>query len=102
MPALDITWIRGQFPALAQKVGNHPAVFFDGPGGTQVPQRVIEPALCLTADEVAWVVERLILAPSSTAEELSRSKPRPEVVVKRLSPFEKWSNVIAIAHESHP
>jgi cysteine desulfurase family protein (TIGR01976 family) len=42
MPALDITWIRGQFPALAQKVGNHPAVFFDGPGGTQVPQRVID------------------------------------------------------------
>jgi cysteine desulfurase family protein (TIGR01976 family) len=42
MPALDITWIRSQFPALAQKVGNHPAVFFDGPGGTQVPQRVID------------------------------------------------------------
>jgi hypothetical protein len=63
---------------------------------------VIEPALCLTADEVAWVVERMILAPTSTAEELSRIKPRPEVVVKRLPPFEKWSNVIAIAHESHP
>ncbi len=42
MPALDLAWIRGQFPALAQKVGSHPAVFFDGPGGTQVPQRVID------------------------------------------------------------
>jgi selenocysteine lyase/cysteine desulfurase len=42
MPALDLTWIRSQFPALAQKVGNYPAVFFDGPGGTQVPQRVID------------------------------------------------------------
>jgi len=42
MPALDITWVRAQFPALAQEMNGHPAVFFDGPGGTQVPQRVIE------------------------------------------------------------
>ncbi len=42
MPSLDLAWIRGQFPALAQTVGGHPAVFFDGPGGTQVPQRVID------------------------------------------------------------
>jgi selenocysteine lyase/cysteine desulfurase len=42
MPALDLAWIRSQFPALAQTVGSHPAVFFDGPGGTQVPQRVID------------------------------------------------------------
>jgi cysteine desulfurase family protein (TIGR01976 family) len=42
MPSLDLAWIRNQFPALAQKVGSHPAVFFDGPGGTQVPQRVID------------------------------------------------------------
>jgi cysteine desulfurase family protein (TIGR01976 family) len=40
--ALDITWVRAQFPALAQTVNGHPAVFLDGPGGTQVPQRVID------------------------------------------------------------
>jgi cysteine desulfurase family protein (TIGR01976 family) len=34
--------VRGQFPALAQEVNGHPAIFFDGPGGTQVPQRVID------------------------------------------------------------
>src|SRR2546421_570654 len=39
---LDLTWSRAQFPALAQTVNGHPAVFLDGPGGTQVPQRVIE------------------------------------------------------------
>jgi cysteine desulfurase family protein (TIGR01976 family) len=33
---------RRQFPALARRVGERPAAFFDGPGGTQVPQRVIE------------------------------------------------------------
>jgi NAD(P)-dependent dehydrogenase (short-subunit alcohol dehydrogenase family) len=74
----------------------------DTPFWERVPQRVIEPHLCLTADEVAWVVERLILAPSSTAEDLSASRPRPDIVVKRHPPFERWSNVIAIAHESHP
>ena len=40
--ALDLTRIRAQFPALAQTVNGHPAVFLDGPGGTQVPQRVID------------------------------------------------------------
>jgi cysteine desulfurase family protein (TIGR01976 family) len=40
--ALDITWVRTQFPALAQTVNGHPAAFLDGPGGTQVPQRVID------------------------------------------------------------
>src|SRR5271163_1675924 len=39
---LDLAYIRAQFPALAQTVNGHPAVFLDGPGGTQVPQRVID------------------------------------------------------------
>jgi cysteine desulfurase family protein (TIGR01976 family) len=39
---LDLASIRAQFPSLAQTVSGHPAVFFDGPGGTQVPQRVID------------------------------------------------------------
>lgn len=34
--------IRAQFPALQQLVHGRPAVFFDGPAGTQVPQRVID------------------------------------------------------------
>jgi cysteine desulfurase family protein (TIGR01976 family) len=38
----DIAWVRAQFPSLSQTVNGHPAVFFDGPGGTQVPQRVID------------------------------------------------------------
>src|SRR5208282_923630 len=40
--ALDLTWIRAQFPTLTQTVNGHPAAFLDGPGGTQVPQRVID------------------------------------------------------------
>jgi len=42
MATLDIAWVRSQFPALAVQVNGRPAVYFDGPGGTQVPQRVID------------------------------------------------------------
>ena len=51
MTALDLSPVRAQFPALTmypdiggRKMGR-PAVFFDGPGGTQVPQTVID-AMC--------------------------------------------------------
>lgn len=40
--ALDIARVRSQFPSLSQTVAGQPAVFLDGPGGTQVPQRVID------------------------------------------------------------
>src|SRR5256886_2169184 len=40
--ALDVQWIRSQFPSLTQTLNGHPAAFLDGPGGTQVPQRVID------------------------------------------------------------
>ena len=40
--SLDVAWIRSQFPSLSQTVNGQPAVFLDGPGGTQVPQRVID------------------------------------------------------------
>ena len=36
-PVLDIAAVRARFSAL-----NHPLAFFDGPGGTQVPDSVIE------------------------------------------------------------
>jgi len=40
--ALDLTSVRSQFPSLDQTVNGQPAVFLDGPGGTQVPHRVID------------------------------------------------------------
>jgi cysteine desulfurase family protein (TIGR01976 family) len=40
--ALDLNYVRSQFPSLAQTVNGHPAAFLDGPGGTQVPQRVTD------------------------------------------------------------
>ena len=39
---IDITAVRAQFPALRRQVGDLPAVFLDGPSGTQVPQSVID------------------------------------------------------------
>jgi cysteine desulfurase family protein (TIGR01976 family) len=40
--ALDVASIRSQFPALARMVGRRPAAYLDGPGGTQVPESVID------------------------------------------------------------
>jgi selenocysteine lyase/cysteine desulfurase len=42
MPALDVEALRAEFPALAREQGGRPVAFLDGPGGTQVPQRVID------------------------------------------------------------
>ena len=39
---LDLPNIRAQFLSLSRTVNGNPAVFLDGPGGTQVPQRVID------------------------------------------------------------
>lgn len=38
----QIELCRRQFPALLRTVGQRPAVFLDGPAGTQVPHRVID------------------------------------------------------------
>jgi cysteine desulfurase family protein (TIGR01976 family) len=40
--SLDIQYVRSQFPSLSQTINGQPAIFLDGPGGTQVPQRVID------------------------------------------------------------
>src|SRR5690349_18956092 len=34
--------IRGHFPALQRRLHGQPVAYFDGPGGTQVPRRVVE------------------------------------------------------------
>ena len=38
----DVEHCRRQFPALAREIDGAPAVFFDGPAGSQVPRQVIE------------------------------------------------------------
>lgn len=40
--SFDVNAVRARFPALRQTYGKAPAVFFDNPGGTQVPEGVIE------------------------------------------------------------
>ncbi|MBX3029366.1 MAG: cysteine desulfurase-like protein [Chloroflexi bacterium] len=41
-PSFDVTALRSRFPALSLEQGGRPLVFLDGPGGTQVPNEVIE------------------------------------------------------------
>jgi cysteine desulfurase family protein (TIGR01976 family) len=40
--SLDLEWVRAQFPSLSRQVNGQAAAFLDAPGGTQVPQRVID------------------------------------------------------------
>jgi cysteine desulfurase family protein (TIGR01976 family) len=40
--SFDVRAIRARFPALSRAVGDRQAVFLDNPGGTQVPQAVID------------------------------------------------------------
>ena len=42
MPEFDVEALRARFPALAIEQDGRPVVLFDGPGGTQVPDTVIE------------------------------------------------------------
>jgi cysteine desulfurase family protein (TIGR01976 family) len=42
MTTFDPEPLREQFPALARLEAGNPVVYLDGPGGTQVPQRVID------------------------------------------------------------
>ena len=42
MPPFDVSHVRSQFPALSLIDAGRPAVYFDGPGGTQTPQSVID------------------------------------------------------------
>lgn len=39
---LDTTAVRRRFPGLRPRTGEQPAVFFDGPAGSQVPMSVVE------------------------------------------------------------
>src|SRR5437763_7633381 len=41
-PMLDVAALRQQFPALNHVVDGRTPLFLDGPGGTQVPRRVID------------------------------------------------------------
>lgn len=40
--ALDVAQIRKGFPSLGRSVNGHPSVYLDGPGGSQVPDSVID------------------------------------------------------------
>lgn len=41
-PTQTLEQIRAQFPALGRMHNGHPVAYFDGPGGTQVPQDVVD------------------------------------------------------------
>jgi cysteine desulfurase family protein (TIGR01976 family) len=53
MPAFDVDALRAEFPALARAQDGRTVAFLDGPGGTQVPQRVIDAVVSYYRDSNA-------------------------------------------------
>jgi cysteine desulfurase family protein (TIGR01976 family) len=47
---LDVEALRAEFPALRREQDGRPVAFLDGPGGTQVPQRVIDAVAAYLTD----------------------------------------------------
>jgi cysteine desulfurase family protein (TIGR01976 family) len=42
MAPLDPAWMRSHFPALAEEIDGRVPIFFDGPGGSQIPGTVLD------------------------------------------------------------
>jgi len=81
----DLSVVRSRFPALARTQGGVPVVYADGPGGTQVPQEVIDAmggflarggsnlgGPFVTSEETAQVVE---LARTAMADLFNATQP---------------------------
>jgi cysteine desulfurase family protein (TIGR01976 family) len=122
---LDLTHIRAQFPSLAQTVNGYPAVFFDGPGGTQVPQRVIDAisnylrrdnanstdamlaeARAAMADFLNCAADEIVFGPNMTTLTYAMSRaigrnlgPGDEILVTRLDHDANVSPWLALAED---
>src|ERR1700674_4548072 len=118
--ALDLSYVRAQFPSLAQTVNGHPAAFLDGPGGTQVPQRVIDAiadylrrtdamiakARSAMADFLHCGADEVVFGPNMTTLTFAISraigrelKPGDEIVVTRLDHDANVSPWLAMAED---
>ena len=58
MPEFDVEALRARFPALAIEQDGRPIALFDGPGGTQVPDSVIEAVAATTASRTRTTAAR--------------------------------------------
>ncbi len=52
-PIFDVEAVRARFPALGRREGANQAAYLDGPGGTQVPQEVIDAMTGVLRDGVS-------------------------------------------------
>ena len=75
--ALDVEAVRARFSAL-----QHPVAYFDGPGGTQVPDEVIDAIAAYLRDANANVGGAF--AASIATETARRRRARPRRTLPRL------------------
>jgi len=77
----DIDYIREQFPALKRRINNFPVIYFDGPGGTQVPRRVINA-----------ISDYLANHNSNTHGEFAAAKETDEIIANARKAFADFFN----------
>src|SRR5450755_1428235 len=79
--------VRPAFPALTRTLGGQPVAYFDGPGGTQVPQRVVDAVSDYLVNHNAndgWAFRTSI----ETDELLRRARAAAAAFVNAASPDE--------------
>ena len=93
MSALDLAAVRSRFPALSRVQDGRPVVFADAPGGSQVPDTVIEAVSQRYRDGIsnmdgAFVVseetEELAAAARRAGADLVGAEPRSDRVRRQL------------------
>jgi cysteine desulfurase family protein (TIGR01976 family) len=72
----DSEYIRNQFPALQRIVNGNQVIYFDGPGGTQMPRRVID-----------VMVDYLANHNSNTGGVFAASSETDEIILKAKNAF---------------
>ena len=88
MPAFDVDALRAEFPALAREQDGRPVVFLDGPGGTQVPQRVIDAVARLLPRHERQLGRGVHDEPADATRWPTRPTPRSPTSSGRRSPDE--------------
>jgi NAD(P)-dependent dehydrogenase (short-subunit alcohol dehydrogenase family) len=67
----------------------------------RIPQRPQSAADCLEADEVAWLVEQVVVHPDWTASDHAEHAPRTEVRIAPHAPWVDEGSVMEIKHVAH-
>lgn len=83
---LDITSIRQQFPALNQKIAGSVPVFFDGPGGTQVPRTTLDSMIHYLGKSNSNLADNPFFAVQETLDIVKKAREYASALINAPNP----------------